>query len=33
MPKTRLKDKAHEEAIIASVRAAAEQLAMDLAKS
>jgi IclR family acetate operon transcriptional repressor len=33
MPKTRLKDKAHEEAIIASVRAAAEQLALELAKS
>jgi DNA-binding IclR family transcriptional regulator len=33
MPKTRLQDTAHEEAIIGAVRAAAEQLALDLSKA
>ena len=33
MPKTRLRDAAHEEAIIAAVRATAEQLALDLKKA
>ena len=33
MPKTRLRDKEHEESIIAAVRATAEQLALDLRKA
>ena len=33
MPKTRLRDTAHEESIIAAVRATAEQLALDLRKA
>jgi DNA-binding IclR family transcriptional regulator len=33
MPKTRLRDGAHEEAIIAAVRAASEQLGLDLHKA
>jgi hypothetical protein len=33
MPKTRLRDKEHEEAIIAAVQATAEQLALDLKKA
>ena len=33
MPKTRLRDTAHEEAIVAAVRATAEQLALDLRKA
>jgi IclR family acetate operon transcriptional repressor len=33
MPKTRLRDAEHEEAIIAAVRATAEQLALDLKKA
>jgi IclR family acetate operon transcriptional repressor len=33
MPKTRLRDKAHEEEIIAAVQATAEQLAFDLKKA
>lgn len=33
MPKTRLRDSAHEEAIIAAVRATADQLALDLRRA
>jgi len=33
MPKTRLRDTAQEESIIATVRATAEQLALDLRKA
>jgi DNA-binding IclR family transcriptional regulator len=33
MPKTRLRDKAHEQEIIAAVQATAEQLAFDLKKA
>jgi IclR family acetate operon transcriptional repressor len=33
MPKTRLKDKAHEEEIVAAVQATADQIAVDLKKA
>jgi hypothetical protein len=33
MPKTRLRDKAHEESIIATVLATADQLSLDLKKA
>jgi hypothetical protein len=33
MPKTRVRDSAHEEAIIAAVMATADQIALDLRKA